>query len=75
MSTPVVLIPGDGIGPEVTRAMQAVLEAFGRHQLVGDVLNDLGCINSHAYMPVRNGLVERINGNQVMMKKKFLIRL
>lgn len=29
MSTPVVLIPGDGIGPEVTRAMQAVLAAAG----------------------------------------------
>ena len=27
MTTPVVLIPGDGIGPEVTAAMQAVLAA------------------------------------------------
>ncbi|MFM7151313.1 MAG: isocitrate/isopropylmalate dehydrogenase family protein [Gemmataceae bacterium] len=27
MSTPVVLIPGDGIGPEVTRAMREVLDA------------------------------------------------
>ncbi len=29
MSTPVVLIPGDGIGPEVTASMQAVLDAAG----------------------------------------------
>ena len=29
MSTPVVLIAGDGIGPEVTTAMQEVLEAAG----------------------------------------------
>jgi isocitrate dehydrogenase (NAD+) len=29
LSTPVVLIPGDGIGPEVTRAMQTVLAAAG----------------------------------------------
>ena len=29
MSTPVVLIAGDGIGPEVTAAMQAVLAAAG----------------------------------------------
>ena len=29
MSTPVVLIAGDGIGPEVTRAMQEVLAAAG----------------------------------------------
>jgi isocitrate dehydrogenase (NAD+) len=29
LSTPVVLIPGDGIGPEVTRAVQAVLAAAG----------------------------------------------
>lgn len=29
MATPVVLIPGDGIGPEVTQAMQAVVEAAG----------------------------------------------
>lgn len=29
MTTPVVLIPGDGIGPEVTTAMQAVVDAAG----------------------------------------------
>src|SRR5262245_20363186 len=29
MTTPVVVIPGDGIGPEVTAAMQAVLAAAG----------------------------------------------
>jgi isocitrate dehydrogenase (NAD+) len=29
LATPVVLIPGDGIGPEVTQAMQAVLVASG----------------------------------------------
>ncbi len=29
MATPVVLIPGDGIGPEVTAAMQAVVKAAG----------------------------------------------
>lgn len=29
MTTPVVLIPGDGIGPEVTLAMQRVVEAAG----------------------------------------------
>ena len=29
METPVVLIPGDGIGPEVTTAMQAVVRAAG----------------------------------------------
>ncbi len=29
MTTPVVLIPGDGIGPEVTAAMRAVVEAAG----------------------------------------------
>ena len=29
MATPVVLIPGDGIGPEVTASMQAVLTAAG----------------------------------------------
>jgi isocitrate dehydrogenase (NAD+) len=31
LATPVVLIPGDGIGPEVTAAMQAVLQAAGAH--------------------------------------------
>jgi len=29
MATPVVVIPGDGIGPEVTSAMQAVVDAAG----------------------------------------------
>jgi isocitrate dehydrogenase (NAD+) len=29
LTTPVVLIPGDGIGPEVTAAMQAVVDAAG----------------------------------------------
>src|SRR4051812_29654262 len=29
VATPVVLIPGDGIGPEVTAAMKRVLEAAG----------------------------------------------
>src|SRR5262245_57755004 len=29
LATPVVLIPGDGIGPEVTRAMQTVVGAAG----------------------------------------------
>jgi len=29
LATPVVLIPGDGIGPEVTAAMQAVVQAAG----------------------------------------------
>ncbi len=29
MATPVVLIPGDGIGPEVTAAMKAVVQAAG----------------------------------------------
>jgi isocitrate dehydrogenase (NAD+) len=29
LATPVVLIPGDGIGPEVTAAMRAVVEAAG----------------------------------------------
>src|SRR5881296_3566163 len=31
MRIPVVLIPGDGIGPEITAAMRTVLEAAGAH--------------------------------------------
>ncbi len=31
MATPVVLIPGDGIGPEVTAAMRQVVDAAGAH--------------------------------------------
>jgi isocitrate dehydrogenase (NAD+) len=42
LSTPVVLIPGDGIGPEVTRAMQAVLAAAGA---------DITWIEAHAGIP------------------------
>jgi isocitrate dehydrogenase (NAD+) len=42
LSTPVVLIPGDGIGPEVTRAMQDVLEAAGA---------EITWIEAHAGIP------------------------
>ena len=42
MSTPVVLIPGDGIGPEVTQAMQAVLAAAGA---------EIAWIEAHAGIP------------------------
>ena len=31
MTTPVVLIRGDGIGPEVTQAAQAIVQAAGAH--------------------------------------------
>jgi isocitrate dehydrogenase (NAD+) len=39
LSTPVVLIAGDGIGPEVTRAMQEVLQAAGA---------DIAWVEAHA---------------------------
>ncbi|MBY0229160.1 MAG: NAD-dependent isocitrate dehydrogenase, partial [Gemmataceae bacterium] len=42
MPTPVVLIPGDGIGPEVTAAMRKVLAAAGA---------EIAWIEAHAGLP------------------------
>ena len=48
MAHPVVLIPGDGIGPEVTRAARLVVDASGadiewrEHEAGGDVVNRYG---------------------------------
>ncbi|MFO0840990.1 MAG: isocitrate/isopropylmalate dehydrogenase family protein [Gemmataceae bacterium] len=42
MATPVVLIPGDGIGPEVTAAVQEVLAAAGA---------DVNWVEAHAGLP------------------------
>ena len=42
MATPVVLIPGDGIGPEVTAAMKDVLAAAGA---------DVNWVEAHAGLP------------------------
>ncbi|MFO0881656.1 MAG: isocitrate/isopropylmalate dehydrogenase family protein [Gemmataceae bacterium] len=42
MATPVVLIPGDGIGPEVTAAMKEVLAAAGA---------DIAWVDAHAGIP------------------------
>ena len=40
MTTPVVLIPGDGIGPEVTAAMRQVVEAAGAREDMTVVARD-----------------------------------
>ena len=43
-----VLIPGDGIGPEVASAAQLVLELQPHHQV-----KQRSCHTSHSYTPVR----------------------
>ncbi len=44
MTTPVVFIPGDGIGPEVTAAAQAVVRAAGAHLTWMEAAAGLGAL-------------------------------
>ncbi len=64
MATPVTLIPGDGIGPEVTQAARRVIDAAGAdiewhvHEAGGDVVDRYGAVlpPSTIYSVERNHL-------------------
>jgi len=47
LATPVVLVPGDGIGPEVTAATRAVVEAAGAHLNWIEAPAGLGAVETH----------------------------
>jgi isocitrate dehydrogenase (NAD+) len=67
LSTPVVLIPGDGIGPEVTRAMQEVLAAAGARLTWIEAFAGLGAVERFGDPLPRNTL-DLIRNYRVALK-------
>jgi isocitrate dehydrogenase (NAD+) len=67
MTTPVVLIAGDGIGPEVTAAMQAVLAAAGANVTWIEALAGLGAVERFGD-PLPAATVDLIRRYRVALK-------
>ena len=67
MGTPVVLIAGDGIGPEVTAAMQAVLRAAGADIAWVEALAGLGAAE-HFGDPLPHATLDLIRKHRVALK-------
>jgi isocitrate dehydrogenase (NAD+) len=65
--TPVVLIPGDGIGPEVTAAMRAVVAAAGAHVNWVEALAGLEAIQ-HFADPLPAVTLDLIRRHRVALK-------
>jgi isocitrate dehydrogenase (NAD+) len=65
--TPVVLIPGDGIGPEVSAAMQKVLAAAGANVTWVEALAGLPAIERHGE-PLPDVTLELIQRHRVALK-------
>ncbi len=67
MKTPVVLIPGDGIGPEVTEAMREVVEAAGGRIEWEEADAGLVAVEKHGG-PLPEQTLERIRHRRVALK-------
>lgn len=67
MATPVVLIPGDGIGPEVTAAMQAVVAAAGADLTWVEAFAGLGAAE-HFGDPLPQATLDLIRRYRVALK-------
>jgi isocitrate dehydrogenase (NAD+) len=67
VSTPVVLIPGDGIGPEVTAAMQQVLAAAGARVTWVEALAGLPAVERFGD-PLPNETLEQVRRYRVALK-------
>lgn len=67
MSTPVVLIPGDGIGPEVTAAMRAVLTAAGARVAWVEAMAGLEAAEQLGD-PLPDGTLDLIRKHRVALK-------
>jgi isocitrate dehydrogenase (NAD+) len=66
LSTPVVLIPGDGIGPEVTRAVQAVLDAAGA---------DITWVEAHAGIPAAERFGDPLPRSTLDLIRRYRVAL
>jgi isocitrate dehydrogenase (NAD+) len=67
VTTPVVLIAGDGIGPEVTAAMQSVLQAAGTRVSWVEALAGLGAAE-HFGDPLPEATLDLIRRHRVALK-------
>ena len=67
MSTPVVLIAGDGIGPEVTAAMQSILQAAGADVAWVEAWAGLGAAE-HFGDPLPQATLDLIRKHRVALK-------
>ncbi len=67
MTTAVTLIPGDGIGPEVTRAATEVIEAAGV-SIEWDVQNAGAAVAETEGSPMPNRVLDSIRRNKVALK-------
>jgi isocitrate dehydrogenase (NAD+) len=67
VATPVVLIAGDGIGPEVTAAMKAVLRSAGADVAWIDALAGLGAVE-HCGDPLPAATLDLIRKHRVALK-------
>ncbi len=67
MATPVVLIPGDGIGPEVTAATQAVVQASGAHVDWIEAAAGLGAVERYGD-PLPEATLDLIRQHRVALK-------
>ncbi|MGH7472160.1 MAG: isocitrate/isopropylmalate family dehydrogenase, partial [Longimicrobiales bacterium] len=67
MSRIVTLIPGDGIGPDITRATLAVIEAAGVHIEWDDQLAGVAAVESF-HTPIPDQTLESIRRNRVALK-------
>jgi isocitrate dehydrogenase (NAD+) len=67
LKTPVVLIPGDGIGPEVTAAAQEVVRAAGAHVDWIEALAGLGAAEQFGD-PLPSGTLDLIRRHRVALK-------
>ena len=67
MSTPITVIPGDGIGPEVTAAVLRILEAAGADLEYDERTAGIGALASHGN-PLPDETVDSIEANRVALK-------
>ncbi|MEE9583444.1 MAG: isocitrate/isopropylmalate family dehydrogenase, partial [Dehalococcoidales bacterium] len=67
MSHNITLIPGDGIGPEVTEATRRVLEATGV-SFTWDVVYAGAGVQDELGTPLPAGVIESIRKNRVAIK-------
>src|SRR5271154_6476501 len=67
MAHTITLIPGDGIGPEVSAAVQTILQASGVDIIWDECLSPAG-IETRPTDFMHSGIVESIRKNRVALK-------
>jgi YesN/AraC family two-component response regulator len=74
MATPVTLIPGDGIGPNITDATVRVLAAAGADEAERICTQDVDLLLTDVVMPEVNGraLAERLSVTAPAMRILFM---